>query len=182
MAIYALLAQNRDSWAGPCMNVGRGDVMLHVETQLRIQTGIANIEYAIVLLLRAFRVVAQLLHPVSGFRPGAMQVNALFRKYRLIVAQKPDFISVINVANDKTQVTQTLFRQYSQHIPAIASLYLDHCTQFFVKQNRQDTLHESSTQCFRFAFAAIDICRQRIETQLIQVDAYARVSRKSHLA
>ena len=76
-----------------------------------MQAGIMQIENAVILLLCVFRIVAELLHLTGGLRPSAMQVNAFLREYRLIIAQKPDLIPVIDTADDKTRLTQARIRQ-----------------------------------------------------------------------
>src|SRR5687768_3954135 len=98
-----------------------------------------------------------------------MKINALFREYRLIVAQKPDLILAIYAADHKTQVTEAFFSQNIHHIPVLACSYLDHSAQLFIEQDRDDALQESSTQRFWLQFAAIDI------------DHNAHMPRRSHL-
>ena len=74
----------------PVRDEGRGYVLVDVETQLHMQTGVSGIEDAVVFLLRAFRIVAQLLHLISRFRPGAVKstrfsanIGLLLRKIRI---------------------------------------------------------------------------------------------------
>ena len=126
VTVHALFTQNGDSWSDTGIYVRRGNVVVHVETQLRMQTGIGKVENAIVFRLRAFRVIAQLLHLISGLRPGTMQVDALLSEYRLIVAQKLNFILAIEITDSKTHVAQTLFRQGIHHITIVLCFYLDY--------------------------------------------------------
>ena len=129
-----------------------------------MQTRIGDIENAIIFLPRAFRIVAQPLYLVSGRRPGAVQVNALLGEYRLIVAQKLNFVLVIEIADNKTRVAQARFRHDSHHITVVFGSYLNHRPQFLIEQNGYDALQKSSAQRFRPQFIAIDVVREHIET------------------
>jgi hypothetical protein len=54
------------------------------------QARVAGIEDAVVLLLGTFRVVAQPLQLEAGFRPGALQIDALFTPAAVAAANLHD--------------------------------------------------------------------------------------------
>ena len=95
-----------------------------LEAQLRMQSRVIGVEDAVVFLLCAFGIVAQLLHLISRFRPGAMEVDARLRKYRFIVAQKTDLILVIDPANDEADVPQDRVPLKYPALPYAASVFI----------------------------------------------------------
>ena len=66
MAIYTLLSQNSNSWPRSTLNIRSSNIIVHIETQLHIQTRVGDIEYAIIFLLRTLWIIPQLLHLMSG--------------------------------------------------------------------------------------------------------------------
>ncbi len=96
---------------GAELQIDLGEVVLRIEADLRRQAGIAGIEDAVELLLGAVRVIAQRLHLVAGFRPGALQVDALFTQQFLGVADDADFVPLVEHADE--MVRQAGFAQRS---------------------------------------------------------------------
>src|SRR6185437_14540250 len=59
VTVHALFAQHRYFWFRPCLNERCTDVLIHIKGEFRMQAGIMQIENAVILLLRAFRIVAE---------------------------------------------------------------------------------------------------------------------------
>ena len=164
----------------PVRDERRADISVHVETQLRIQTGITGIEEAIVFLLRTFRIVSQLLHLISSFRPGAMKVDPLLGKYWFVVTQKPDFILPLRPPMIKLSRVNPVPPEFPvRHHDA--RLYLDHGPQFLIEQYgriRSRNLPPSASG--RNSLPSISFATH--QTQLIEIYGYSSMAGKRHLA
>ena len=78
LTIHPLLAQDRNPGARALGDKRRGDVLFGIERQSGVQSGIGDIEDAIVFLLRAFGIVAQPLQVIRRLRPCALQCHTRF--------------------------------------------------------------------------------------------------------
>ncbi len=99
-----------------------------------MQARIAGIEDAVVLLLRAFRIVAQFLQVVGGLRPSAAKIAALFRKCFRIPRDEPEGVILVQ-SPDQIEVTlQARFREHPPHVGRVSSTDLEHRTELFIEQ------------------------------------------------
>ncbi len=98
LAVHSLLAQDRHLRARAAADVRRGNILRRIEGQFRVQSRIRRIEDAVILLLRALRVVAQHLQLIRGLRPRALQCNSRFVIYLPALRGNDQFAGAIEDA------------------------------------------------------------------------------------
>ena len=157
LAVDALFAQHGDFRFRAAVDIGRGDVVLRVESQIGKQGGALVVDQQGKLAVGAFGVVAQALDLVAGFLPGFLQLNdgfveqdladsAVFRcaEYGIAVG-----FHVAGVDNPQTLVgigSADCFNRHARRVRETAGIKcrfhrivirfsdLNHRAQFFVKQ------------------------------------------------
>src|SRR5690606_40948345 len=85
LTVDALLAQDGHLRAQALLDVGRSDVLIHIEGQRGGQARILLVEKDLEFLISAVGVIAQALDLIAGFAPLTLQQTTLAAKYRLAV-------------------------------------------------------------------------------------------------
>jgi hypothetical protein len=180
MAVDALLAQDGDTRAVADLQVDLGEIVLRIESQLRRQAGIGDVEDAVEFLLGAIRVVAQRLHLVAGFGPGTLQIDPLFTQHALGVAGDADFVPVVQ-GTDKV-IRHAASTQDRRHLSAVIATDLDQRAEFLVEQYLDHIFKVAAGHQIRALFAAIDIAGLGVETNTVEIERYAAPAGEGHFA
>ena len=83
--VNPLLAQHGHFRARAGRNIRRGNIFIDIKRQLNVKARVAIVRLRLVLLIGAFRVIAQALHLPGGLRPPHTQRGAAFAEQRLTV-------------------------------------------------------------------------------------------------
>src|SRR5690606_10887008 len=102
----------------------RGNVLGRIEGELRVQAGIGSVEQRIVLLAGAIRIVAQRLHAITGFAPGALQLDARLVEQLDAMLADNDAVVVAQRAHHMAAVAQPCATQSLEHLRAILATHL----------------------------------------------------------
>src|SRR5260221_8853133 len=147
------------------------------------ETRVIGSDQAVVLLARAFRVVAQRLHAVGGLAPDALHVVALVRVDRPVVARDADLVARIELADDLAALAQPGGAQALHHARAIAGANLQQRTELLGEERRErEVLRLASELLLDAAAESVDVIARRLERQRIDAERHAAMAGERHLA
>ena len=137
VGVNALLAQYGNFRTRTGRNVRRCHVFLWGEGQIDVQTWVIIVFLGFVLLIGAFRVVAQTLHLPGGFGPPGTQRAAAFAEHRLVARGDNETIALLDAAQNVGAIAQAVLCQNLLNLSALLVTHLNHGAQLFIKQRGQ---------------------------------------------
>ena len=153
LAVDALFAQDGDSRSRPFGEERRGDVLGGIKGQPDVQPRIRGVAGRCERLASAIGMVAQRLHPVTGFRPQPPQFSAAGGEYDLASIADNQPVLAIWGADGMAAFAQAGGGQPRQHEATISRPHLEHRAQFFGEQRAQGTVVQIVEQYRRAAAA-----------------------------
>ena len=183
LPVHALLPEDRDPGSCAPGDVRGRNVFGRIKCERDGQPRIGSVEHAVIFFQGAVGVVAQGLHPPGGLRPGALQVDALFRKDVLGVAREADLVLAVEEADQAGTGMHALGPQDVHRLLPVAGADLQDGAEFLGKQRGQGAVpHPPGKLLLAVAPEPVHVLRPGVGREHIQADRDAAMPGEGHLA